>query len=52
MLYTLTPDTTSSFKNIKVCKTRCSGDEDLKFNAAMSFYMYYGRVIMMQLIII
>jgi hypothetical protein len=27
MLYTLSPEATSTFKNIKVCKTRCFGGE-------------------------
>ena len=34
LLYSLTSGTTTTFKNIKVCKEKCMGDEDLKFNGA------------------
>lgn len=30
LLYTLSPDATSSFKNIKACKERCKGGENFK----------------------
>lgn len=32
ILYTLSPATTSWFKNVKVCKERCAGGDDFKFS--------------------
>jgi len=30
ILYTLSPDTTSIFKNVKICKVRCKGGQDFE----------------------
>ena len=38
VLYTLSPKTTSTFKNVKVCKTRCSGGYNLVFVSTNDHY--------------
>jgi len=39
LLYTLSPDTTSSFKNVQVCAEKCVGTaEDIIFNGAFGRY--------------